>query len=411
MMLHRVWLAALAVFCMCGAARADWTIASLDGAARGFAQGEWSVLSSGEALSGDILVRSDARLRLAHGGDAFVLGPNGEIKLDGDDDAILRVFKGALGATVAATHKPFLVMTSYAEIATEGATLGVVIEPYGATIAVRSGSVEVTELTSRNTAQVKAGEIFRVRAGQVGAPEPATGDEPAMAAADGAPGDAKPAPAPARKRAATEIKTLDLIPTGAIRAPDRADALPAEATAGAPREVSRTVRIVDADPLAAAAEARIGREMFSDSNLEVAPWDPHFKWTEDEGGTVRLKPLWRVVAALDGPQATKFWFLAFLTCLFWGAYAAEIMDERGFGLIGSMALIAFAFAGAMLARDAFFRADVALEPILSVGLAVCAMLFVLLGGLLAKQSFPRAAQAVARTIQTAPPSLTSAPST
>src|SRR5437763_11606466 len=113
-------------------------------------------------------------------------------------------------------------------------------------------------------------------------------------------------------------------------------------------EEQKSATLGKADPRAVAAAARSTRELFSDFDVEVEPWDDSFQWTEVENGEVRLKPIWRIMLALGGAQSMEFWFLAFVTCLFLGSVASAIMEKSGFGLGGSTLLVMLAFATALL---------------------------------------------------------------
>lgn len=393
MALLRGWLFAFAVVSTCSLARAaDWSIE--DGAAQGFANAEWSALTSGDDLSKNVLLRSDARLRLQRGGDALILGPNGEMKLEAD--GLVRVFKGALSATFEPTPTPLLVMTTYAEIATRGATLGVVAEPYGATVAVRQGTVEIRELTTRDTVQLNAGEVLHVRAGRIGAPEAAAFDEPAMAAADGAPGDAQILPSPVRNRVVSRMDALDLVPTGAIGPPERADARPPE-TQRVPDRAGRAD-----DPLSAALAARSRRMVTEEPEAKIAPWDSRFQWTQIEDGEVRLKPLLQVISELDKAQTATFWVAVLLLALVWGAVAARTSEGEEPNLPYNAALTALALAVAVWLRDSYLRDHVAAEPFMTMALLLGAPLLALRGAGLVQQLFVAGPQVPARTIHTAP---------
>src|SRR5437763_9326869 len=155
-------------------------------------------------------------------------------------------------------------------------------------------------------------------------------------------------------------------------------------------EEQKSATLGKADPRAVAAAARSTRELFSDFDVEVEPWDDSFQWTEIENGELRLKPLWRILLTLGGAEYLEFWFLAFVACLFLGAISSAIMERAGFGVFGSMLLVAFAFAFAILIRDVFFRAgaNVAIEPFLSIGMMLGLMTTTLLSGAFAKQRLP-----------------------
>ena len=389
------------IFAASAAKAQDWRIAEIAGTARVFASGEWASLHSGASLEPNAIVQtdSDGRLRLASAEIALDVAENAKFRIDGEASPLLRLFDGGLGVDASA---PVVVMTTYAAAETADADFALVAEPYGSTVAVRRGLVKVTDLTTRKTVELRDGQILKLRAGQAAVALTAPAGPQALATAQSVAAGRMGAEPPQ-----TKIALLDRTSTGAIRpdaaanaiaalrasAPARsgaASARLAEEAADAVHEERGKAKLGKADPRAVAAAARISRELFRDIDVEVEPWDDSFQWTEVERGELRLKPIWRVMGALEGAQSVEFWFLVFVACLFLGAIANAIMERSGFGLVGTTLLVMAAFATALLIRDLFFRAgaNLAIEPFLSLGMMLSAMTLLLLSGAFAKVRLP-----------------------
>jgi len=382
--IRRLFLAVLLACGLNGAARAaEWSLSALEGDARSFVNGEWTALRAGDAIARDHLVESRGRLHVTQGGDTLDVAPGAKLRLEGETYRLVRLFEGSLGVTVEPDKaRPFLLMTTFAQITTEGAGFDVTAEPFGATVAVREGVVEVTDLTNRALVDVKQGEILHLRAGRTNAPALAAAGNSATA-----PTAPKPAPTP---EALTKISALDHLSTGAIRPAARGDARLADEALERLRDEKRKANLGKADPRTFAVAAAITRELLEGVKYEPEPWDDSFQWTEVENGELRLKPLWKIFAHLAAPESYEFWFLTFTLCLLLGALATTITEKSGFGVFGSTMLVILAFALAILVRDLLFRhgANISIEPYMTVGMMIAAMPALLLGGVAVRHRFP-----------------------
>jgi uncharacterized membrane protein YeaQ/YmgE (transglycosylase-associated protein family) len=364
----------------------DWSLTALDGEARSFGLGEWTALRVGDAIARDGVVETHGRLLATRGGDALDFAPGAKLRLEGETYVLVRLFEGSLAATVEPDKaRPFMVMTTFAQITTEGAAFGVTAEPFGATVAVREGAVEVTDLTTHATVEVKQGQVLHLRAGRAGGL--AASGYPALAATGDALADARAAPPP---EVLTKILALDHLSTGAIRPAARGDERLAEEALQRLRDEKRKAGLGKADPRTFAIAAAITRELLTGFEYEPEPWDDSFQWTTVENGEVRLKPLWKIFLHLEAPESYEFWLLAFMVCLLLGALAKAITDKSGFGVFGSTVLVMLAFALAILVRDLFFRngANLSVEPYLTVVMMLTAMTAFLLGGVATARRSP-----------------------
>ena len=160
--------AVLLIFGLNGAARAaEWSLVALDGDARSFVYGEWKALRLSDAVARDHDVESQGRLSVTRDGDALDFAPGSKLRLEGETYVLVRLFEGSLDATIKPNKaRPFLLMTTFAQVTTEGATFDVTTEPFGAVVAVREGEVEVTDLTTRVRVEVKQGQFLHLRAAE-----------------------------------------------------------------------------------------------------------------------------------------------------------------------------------------------------------------------------------------------------
>ena len=380
--------ALLFAFCSPGAAQtSDWSIGALEGDARGFVMGAWKPLHAGEPLARNHVVETLGRLRVASGGDLLDFAPGSKLQLEGESYALVRLIQGAVEATVEAKPgRPFMVMTTFAQVATSGAAFSVVTQAYGATVVVRDGSVSVTDLTDRTTVEVKQGETLHLRAGRGAAPV-ATGVPISATPADLK--AAAPAPAPVDPELANKILSLDHLSTGAIRPLTKAEAQMTDDAVEKLRQEKRKLNLAKPDPRAVAAVQAIERELLTGFQYEPEPWEDNFRWTEVEDGEVKLKPLWKVFARLEAPEAYEFWLLVCTSCLLLGLLATAITAKSGFGVLGSTTLVALGFALAILARDLWFRggANVGIEPYLTLCMMLATMTAFLLGGVSVRHRF------------------------
>jgi hypothetical protein len=386
-----LWMLALSA----GAASAqDWSVVFLQGAARAFTDGEWTALRVGDAAPKGGVLRTEvgSRLLIGREDDILSVAPLSKFDIEGDDArALVRVFDATIGVVEReAPGQRFIVMTSAAELVARGAEFGVVADAAGAAVSVRRGLVLATDLATRRTVEVRAGETFRVLLGRAGTVETTAKADPALKAAEdaagGGPGGAASLADAAASGDATSSK-LDRVPTGALPG-DGAKADPAlvESAADAVHEQRRRAKLGKADPRAVAAVQSIESDLLQGIDVEAQPWDDDFEWTEMEDGQLRLKPISRIVLGLRGAERFEFWTLFVLVCLILGGVANAVLQETGFGSLFNALLVMTAFVAAVLVRDLFLRggANLALEPFLSMGMMMSAMPLLLLSGAFAK---------------------------
>ena len=384
-----LWLrtfAALLLFTLTAQATPSpaWEIFSLHGGARAFIGGEWATLDVADtpAYGAEIRTGADGHLALGRAGDILTAAPLAKFDLEGDETRVLtRIFEGEIAIT--ATERPgerFLIMTSAASLLVKGAQLGVVADASSVVVSVRQGLVLATDLATRRTVEVRAGETYRAQVGAAGTVEKTpTGDAALKVAEDAAAGHASDS--------AGSTDPLDRVPTGTLSGgAARGDAKLAEDAAAAVHEQRRKAKLGKADPRAVAAVRSIERDLLQGIDVEAEPWDDDFQWTEMEDGEVRLKPISRIVFGLHGAERFEFWVLFVLVCVILGGLTNAVLQETGFGSLSNALLVMTAFAAAILARDLFFRAgaNLTLEPFLSMGMMMAAMPVLLLSGAFAK---------------------------
>jgi hypothetical protein len=365
----------------------DWKVLSLQGTGRAFAGGEWTTLEVGETPPNRATLRTgtDGRLVIGREGDVLSVAAISGIDIESDEAReLVRVFDGAMGVVERdAPGKRFLVMTSSASLVPRGAEFGVVADATGAVVTVRSGLVEASDLATRRTVEVRAGQTFRALVGRAGVVEKTEPADPALQAAK----DAAERASSETGEAASAASGLDRIPTGAIPAGSgKADAKLVEDAANAVHEQRVRAKLGKADPRAVAAVERMERDLFQEIDVETEPWKDDFKWTETDAGEVVLKPISRIVAGLQGTESYEFWVLFILVCLILGGMTNAVLQEAGFGSLCNAVIVMTAFVAAVLVRDLFFRAgsNLALEPFLSMGMMLAAMPVLLLSGAFAK---------------------------
>jgi hypothetical protein len=391
----RIFAALLCITLTSHAASAsDWTIVALRGAGRAFADGEWTALHVGDTLPRGGELRTEAGARLLAGGDGDILSvaPGARFDVEADADrSLVRVFDGEIQvAERDERDKRFIVMTSAAALVAKGAEFGVVADSNGAVVTVRRGLVLATDLATRQTIEIRAGQTYRARLGHAQTVEITAGADPAPRAPEGAAAgsaaDGTASPAGASTSAEAKAGELDRVATGAIPAGAKGDARLAEEAADAVHEQRRKAKLGKADPRAVAAAERIESELFRDIDVETEPWDDDFQWTEMEHGEVRLKPITRIVLGLKGAESFEFWVLSLLVCLILGGLANAVLQETGFGPLFNATLVMTAFAAAIVLRDLYCRAgsNLALEPFMSMGMMMTAMPVMLLSGAFAK---------------------------
>jgi hypothetical protein len=388
----RVFAALLSFGLLTGTASAqDWNVLSIQGSARAFTGGEWTALRVGDAprKGVDLRTEADSRLRIGSESDILSVAPMAKFDIEGDDGrALVRVFDATMGVVEReAQGKRFIVMTSAASLAAKGAEFGVVADANGAVVSVRSGLVLATDLATRRTVEVRAGQTFRASLGQAGTVEATAKDDAALKAAEDAVDHSAGQAAEAAASGGAEASALDRVPTGALPGgAGKADPKLAEDAASAVHEQRRKAKLGTADPRAVAAVESIERDLFQGIDVETPPWDDDFQWTEMEHGTVRLKPITGIVLGLHGAESFEFWVLFVLVCVILGGVTNAVLQETGFGPLFNALLVMAAFATAVLVRDLFFRAgaNLALEPYLSMGMMMAAMPALLLSGAFAK---------------------------
>ncbi len=380
-------LAALFVLALSGGAALahDWSVVFLQGAARAFTDGEWTALRVGDPAPKGGVMRTETGSRLLIGRDDNILSvaPLAKFDIEGDGArTLVRVFDAAIGVVEReAQGERFIVMTSAAELNVKGAEFGVVADSSGAVVSVRSGLVLATDLATRQTVEVRAGETFRALLGRAGTVEKTAKADPALKAAEDAAGG---------DHGGAGASGVDRIPTGALPgAGAKADPTLAEGAAAAIHEERGRVKLGKADPRAVAAVQSIERDLLRGIDVDAEPWDDDFQWTEMEHGELRLKPISRIVLGLRGAERFEFWILFTLVCLILGGITNAVLQETGFGPLFNALLVMTAFVAAVLVRDLFFRggANLALEPFLSMGMMLAAMPMLLLSGAFAKMRF------------------------
>ena len=390
----RIFAALLCIALTTGAAREpDWKIVSLRGTGRAFTDGEWTTLSVGDVLpkGGELRTEAGARLLAGRDSDILSVAPMARFDVEGDGErSLVRVFDGAIGLVEHDEQgKRFIVMTSAAALVAKGAEFDVVANPAGAVVSVRRGLVLATDLATRQTIEVRAGETFRVQLGHAGTLEKTVNADPALRAAEDAAGRADgTAPlADASASRQAEAGGLDRASIGAIPGGGaKSDAKLAEKAADAVHEQRRKAKLGKADPRAVAAAERIESELFRGIDVETEPLADDFQWTEMEHGQLRLKPITRIVLGLKGAESYEFWVLLLLVCLILGGMTNAVLQDTGFGPLFNATLVMAAFAAAIVLRDLYFRAgsNLTLEPFMSMGMMLTAMPVLLLSGAFAK---------------------------
>jgi hypothetical protein len=361
----------------------DWAVNSLEGTARTFARGAWEQAKVGDQLTPDILVESAGRMRLARGPQSLSLGAGARIRIEHDDASLVRAFEGALGATVdVGAGESFLVMTTFASIEARLAIFGLFAERDGADLAVRDGVVRVTDLITRRSFELRAGQSLRLHRGfgeaDIHAPKP---DDLALLAANASPAGKTRSDSEAAAAAALDRSSLGGVgPAGKAKGDPKADRDAVDAA----RDFKGKPGKASARDMATATA--VTRELMQDPEYEVDPLDDSYQWTQVEDGVVRLKPIWRVIADLHGAERYQFWIIVAFACLGLGGLAGFALQNAGLGLTGNTLLVMTAFAAAILVRDLFFRSGgyIQSEPYLSLGLMLGAMPAFLLAGAAAK---------------------------
>ena len=384
MALRRVWLALCCFFLTTVAASAeDWAVSSLEGSARTFARGVWAQAKVGDQLTPDILVETAGSLRLARGAQSISLGAGARIRIEHDDASLVRALEGPLGATVdVGAGESFLVMTTFASVEARLAIFGLFVERDGANLVVRDGVVRVTDLLTRRSFELRAGQSLRLSRGfseaDIRSPKP---DDPAsLAAADSLAGkthsDAEAA-VPLDRRSLGGVALA-----GKAKTDPKAD----QDAVNAARDFRGKGKVGKANPNDVATATAVTRELMQDPEYEADPLDDSYQWTQVEDGVVRLKPIWRVIADLQGAERYEFWTLVAFACLGLGGLAGVALQSAGLGLTGNTLLVMTAFAAAIGVRDLFFRSVgfVEIEPYLSLGMMLGAMPAFLIAGALAK---------------------------
>ena len=384
MTFRRLWLALCCLILTSVAASAeDWTVSTLDGAARTFARGDWAQVSVGDQLTPDILIESAGRMRLARGGQSLSLGAGARIRIEHDDASLVRAFEGALGATVdVGAGESLLVMTTFASIEARLAIFGLFAERDGADLVVRDGVVRVNDLIARRSFELHAGQSLRLARGfseaDIHAPKP---DDPALLAANASPAGKTRTEAEAAAAAALDRSSLGGVgPGGKAKGDPKAD----QDAVNAAHDFKGKPGKANAHDMATATA--VTRELMRDPEYDVDPLDDSYQWTQVEDGVVRLKPIWRVIADLRGAERYEFWGLAVFACFCLGGLAGFALQNAGLGIAGNTLLVMTAFAAAILVRDLFFRSGgfIQIEPFLSLGMMMGAMPAFLLAGALAK---------------------------
>ena len=384
MALRRVWLALCCLLLTTVAAAAeDWAVSSLDGSARTFARGDWTQASVGDQLTPDILVESAGRMRLARGGQSLSFGAGARIRIEHDDASLVRAFEGALGATIdVGAGESFVVMTTFASLEARLAIFGLFAERDGADLVVRDGVVRVTDLLTRRSFELRAGQSLRLARGfseaDIHAPKP---DDPALLAANASPAGKTRTEAEAAAAAALDRSSLGGVgPGGKAKGDPKAD----QDAVNAARDFKG--KPGKANPRDVATATAVTRELMQDPEYDVDPLDDSYQWTQVEDGVVRLKPIRRVIADLQGNERTEFWIFVAFACLGLGGLAGFALQNAGLGLTGNTLLVMTAFAAAIAVRDLFFRSVgfVGIEPYLSLGMMLGAMPAFLIAGAVAK---------------------------